>query len=708
MFRNKLGFYSLLILASLVQSSALLADDASPYRPSVNMMGELGLNTVPSARMSPEGTTRFTISRTAPYTQASLGLQITNRLYIGLRQTSESKNFSSETLHLYPGLDAKYMLYPERRFVPQIAVGVQSAFGHKRMAAEYLTLSKRYEDLDFTFGFGWGRMATQGGLPNPLILNRLLGSSNRDIDGENPNTPADWFKGDMGLFGGIEYTTPVNGLSFKADLNSDGWKAEKQNDRSFQKPSPWSVGLSYSPVSWIDAGIAYAKNETIMARISLTGQLGHWPFQDSKRETNIPLTPNRPDISYSDESDFISSESQLGLDRIFINDHSAKADLNIPDNVSTPHQIGESARYLSNISGKNPEQIRLHLKQYGLSGMDIVLNRSDLEQAIVMHRGSVEEIWRNVQFRNNEDKIPFLEKLSRMNMAKSQNSFHVDLVNDVSLSEEDSGLLHRTGITASYRQFFGQHFLSYQSLRLNISDNLEKLNEYRGISFLPVRGDIDKFTQKRLILDLSYYMGLATLAPDLHVASGFGYLEEMYMGLTGEVLYRPFHKNWAIGLETSLAFKREPKTIWALGLNGDHILTGFVNGYYEIPNTGTTLKVSAGRFLAGDFGGTVDLSNTFENGVKIGADISASNFSDRDVYGGKTNVYTGIHVSLPLGSLPYIPDGTRIITNAAPLGRDTSQRLDNPTQLYNRTENLSYRHITRQWSQMMPVQNLSP
>ena len=136
--------------------------------------------------------------------------------------------------NLYPGMDVKLELFDERRFRPQISVGLQSAFGHKRMAAEYLAMSKRYENFDFTLGFGWGRLATRGGLPNPILLNQLTGSAHsRDIDGEDPNSPKDWFTGDIGIFGGFEYKLPVDGLSFKADITSDGWTAEKTSGIQF-------------------------------------------------------------------------------------------------------------------------------------------------------------------------------------------------------------------------------------------------------------------------------------------------------------------------------------------------------------------------------------------------------------------------------------------------------------------------------------------
>lgn len=674
------------------------------------MMGELGLNTIPSARMSPEGTARFTVSRMARYTTASAGLQITDRLYLGLRQTSESNSLSSETLHLYPGMDAKWMLYPEKRFVPQISVGLQSAFGHKRMAAEYLTMSKQYEKFDFTFGFGWGRLATRNGMPNMMLFNNISSDEARDIDGENPNKPSDWFKGDMALFGGVEYATPINGLALKADWNSDGWEAEKESNTNFDTPAPWSVGLSYRPVSWMDTGIAYAGNNSVMARVTFTGNAGQWPWENALAHAPVKMLPNRPEMVIPDENDddeeddlpqppYVHEEA-MGLTRIFIDDNKAEANVTLKENIATPRQIGDAARYLSNIAGKTPEQIILHVRAYGLKGIDVTLNRADLERAFLKRQGSAEEIWQSTTFLHDGKDIPLSQMVAEMRRAKPDDGFKLNVLNDVSLSEEDSGVLYRTALGLSYTQNSGHNFLSVISARLNLKDNLKKLNEYRAISMLPVRGDVDKFTENRIVIDRNYFMGLATLAEDLHIASAIGYLEEMYMGLSTEILYRPFDKNWAIGVESALAYKRDPYTMWALGPNGDHILSGFLNSYYEVPDSGTTIKASVGRFLAGDIGGTLGISNEFKNGVKLSANISASNHSDSDIYGGKTNVYTGIQISLPLGSLSFVPDGSRIITNAAPLGRDTAQRLDNPTNLYERTETLSYRHITRQWNQI--------
>ena len=92
----KRNFLLSLSLCCLLPSLAYAEGDPDS-NPTLNILGELGLNTVPSARMSPEGTMRFTVARMNPYTHAAMGLQISDKLYVALRQTSESDNVSSDS-----------------------------------------------------------------------------------------------------------------------------------------------------------------------------------------------------------------------------------------------------------------------------------------------------------------------------------------------------------------------------------------------------------------------------------------------------------------------------------------------------------------------------------------------------------------------------------------------------------------------------------
>ncbi len=661
---------------------------------SASLTGTLGLNVIPNARMDPVGTIRATYSHFGPYDHGSVGAQIADNLYLGFRQTADDE----QDTHLFPGMDLKFRLFNEKRFRPEISFGMQSVLGHKRMAGEYLALSKRYENFDFTFGAGWGRMGTRQTIANPMLF-KNFSSSHRSLDGESPNSPKDWFSGRAGLFAGLQYDVPaVRGFSFKTDWSSDDWNAERHAYSEFDAPPPWSIGISYRPYDWIDAGFAMSGLNHMMLRLSFSPNLKDWVPRAAETPAFVEMISGRPDEMPLQHHSNEETSEQLGLRHVDFSNLRADADLEISPTLPAAFQIGQGARHLSNISGKNPEQLSFSLMHYGLRGPNLTLNRRDLEQASLTHQGSAEEIWHNTLIDDQIERAmpPALKRAKEK--FKQSFGFKVDWVSDFSLAEDDAGILYRTALVPSLTKRIGKHFTTEHAVRFNLADNLQQLSQYRGVSLYPVRSDISVFTQNGILVDRQYLAGFATLAKDVHVSASIGYLEEMYAGITGEILYRPFDKPWAIGLDLNQSMKRDPYAIWGLASNGDHILSGFVNGYYEVPNTGATFKASAGRYLAGDVGGSLALDNEFDNGVKAGAFIVATNRSDFDLYGGKTNLYAGMTISMPLGSLPLIPDGSRMISHTKPLGRDTAQRLDNPVSLYEVTEPISYRSITRHWS----------
>ncbi|MCB1550922.1 MAG: YjbH domain-containing protein [Alphaproteobacteria bacterium] len=663
-------------------------------RDSASLSGTLGLNLIPNARMDDVGMMRVNYSRFAKSAHASLGVQISDRLYLGFRQTVDKQ----DDPHLFPGMDLKFKLFEERAYRPEISVGLQSALGHKRMAAEYLALSKRYRDFDFTLGLGWGRMGTRQTIPNPLLV-KSFSSAKRKLDGENPNQPSDWFTGDAGLFGGIQYDIPtIDGLSIKADWSSDNWQAEQSASSSFNAPAPWSIGLSYRPYDWIDAGIAMAGLDHFMARISLSPNLQGWEARSSSPEPPIALLDGRPTLPALYQSGYAETSEQIGLSRIGFNDIRAEAVLDLKDTTPSAFQIGQGARHLSNMAGQRPEQIAFQLARYGLRGPSLILNRRDIEQAGLTHQGSAEEIWRNTLI---EDIVPKSIQIAREKFKESF-GFRIDWISDLSLAEDENNILYRTALIPSLTKRIGKHFITENAMRFNLADNFDHMSDYKGVSLTPIRSDIEAFTKQSLIIERQYLAGFVSLAKDLHAAASLGYLEEMYAGLTGEILYRPFGKSWAIGVEVHEAVKRDPTASLALAPNGDPVLSGFLNGYYEFTGTGATLQASVGRYLAGDVGGSLALNNEFDNGVRVGGFVVATNKSDFDVYGGETNLYAGMNLSMPLGSLPFIPDDSRLILNTKPLGRDTAQRLENPVALYDVTEPLSYRSLTRHWSALTP------
>jgi hypothetical protein len=666
------------------------------------LMGALGLNTVPSARMDPVGTVRAAASTMDPYLNAQLGLQIAAPLYIGLRQTAEISSLRGRALRLFPGMDIKLRLHEKGPVAPEISAGLQSAFGARRMAGEYLALSKRYGNFDFTGGIGWGRLGGAGRLPNPFGLLGGHFRKDRAPDSPLPEAAGDWFTGrDAGLFGGVEYFLPFfDRLSLKADWSTDGYEAEKASF-DYHAPKPWSVGVSYRPEPWLNLGTAFVGGNKVMGTLSVQEPLGNWPHRYKSESRPAPLNPARAGEAQPAEMERAAAADRITLYGAGSADRRAYAMLDIDGNSSLPQQIGRAARPMANNAGAIVEELDITPVRDGLRGPTVSLNRRDLEAAMARHNGSPEEIWRDAfvapQSLPTAGERSWLRPFLNGRPEHFLSTFHLTLDNDVSLAENDSGVLYRTSLIAELREQVGAHVVTGTALRLNLKDNLSQLEDIRPPSFPSVRGDVDRFAAHRAALDRFYSGWLTSITPNLHFAASAGLLEEMYTGAGAEILWRPFGKTFALGAEAWSAYKRDPLTPLSLGVD-NHVLTGHVNAYYEIPNSDLTLEARVGRYLAGDFGGTLAVARTMDNGVKVRGFITATNQSDVNIFGAPANLYSGVEITLPFGDRRYLPPGSALRLAASPLGRDAGQTLDNPLPLYELTEPFSERQIIRHWN----------
>ncbi len=677
-----------------------VAPAAAAQRHTPALMGPLGLNTVPSARMETPGTARLSVSTLDPYAHGVLGFQIAAPLWIVIRQSAQMSSLNGDPDRLYPGVDLKLQLLKETRYRPALALGLQSALGHKRMAAEYLTASKRYKSFDFTAGMAWGRLGSAAHINNPLkYLHDHFGKGRR-LDGEEPNEPNNWFTGpDVGLFAGIEYFTHwIDGLSFKADWGADRSVIESRRF-NYDPPAPWALGFAYSPVDWLHAGAALVGGDKLMGQLTLRAPVQNWFGRPGRDEPVTPLRAYRTGLALPGEMTAAAQRDNLYLYDAQRESGVASASLLLSPYHPTPRQIGRAARHMANHGGEIVETLQIEPVSWGLRGRTVSLQRRDLEQALVRHQGSPQEIWRGAAFLDPPPGGTIFHDLThdRFNIF-GLHLFRLILDQQVSLSEEDSGLLYRTALLLEETRQLSENFWLGGTLRFDLTDNLDRLREIRPRAVLPVRSDIDIFAERAVSLDRTFLSWMTTLKPDLHVSLTGGYLEEMYGGVSGEILWRPFGKTFVLGAEAYQVFKRDPFSDLNGGFTGDSLLTGHLQAWYEIPRTGLTIQARAGRYLAEDIGGTLALQRDFANGAKLGAFVAVTDTTDIDIFGSATHVYSGLNLRLPLGHIEHGLEGSKIRLRAAPLGRDAGQALDAPLKLYEISEPLSKRHIARHWT----------
>ena len=268
-----------------------------------------------------------------------------------------------------------------------------------------------------------------------------------------------------------------------------------------------------------------------------------------------------------------------------------------------------------------------------------------------------------------------------------------------------------TGIEAFWIQTFGnpEEFYLYQAgvmvnggysfdgktsvagtIKANLLQNFDKFNftTDRAPSTLPrVRTNIREYVSgSDITMENLYLHWNDRIAENLYAQVYGGYLETMYGGIGGELLYRPVDSNLAFGFDINYVQQRS----WDNDLDffDYKVLTGHANVFWQpefLPDTLLTVKV--GQYLAKDKGVTIDFAKRFDSGIVVGAYAAITNVSSEEY--GEGSFTKGFYLSIPFdlfslkpakgsGKIPWIP-----------ISRDGGQALNRPIELFGTTNERS-------------------
>jgi hypothetical protein len=175
------------------------------------------------------------------------------------------------------------------------------------------------------------------------------------------------------------------------------------------------------------------------------------------------------------------------------------------------------------------------------------------------------------------------------------------------------------------------------------------------------------------------------LSPNVFAILRAGYLESMFAGAGGEVLWRPEGQRWALGGDLYEVQQRDFDRLF--GLQSYRALTGHVSLYYASPWYALNFVVRAGQYLARDRGVTFEMSRRFSTGVEIGAFFTKTNVSSAQF--GEGSFDKGIVIRIPIGWVAPINTQTELGTILRPVQRDGGQRLLGDAILYDETRRTS-------------------
>ena len=655
-----------------------------------NDFGGVGLLQTPTARMAPAGELSLNANRTVPYSRYSLSLQPLDWLEGTFRYTSISNRmYGSEALsgnqsYKDKAVDAKARLWQESHWLPEVALGFRDIGGTGLFSSEYFVANKRYKNLDFSLGIAWGYIGNRGDLDNPLgYLDDRFDTrpANSNTNAGNVNTSS-YFRGSPALFGGIAYQTPWAPLSLKIEFDGNDYKHEPQNNNQMQD-SPINIGAVYKLNENIDLTAGWERGNTALFGITL-----HTNFVSRKapiksydppvapRPAQKPTTPPEQ-VDWAAVSKQLENNAGYSVERIAQRDSELMVYGEQSKYFYAAKGVGRASRILDNNANDEIQWFTLVNKRYDMPVEETSVPRSTFRNVV-----------------NNEQDLVDLHRTTEVNRATAHYdktlyqqkpdpfTYGFGLGYQQNLGGPDGFLLYQISAYAEGQYRFTPRTWASGGISANLLNNYDKF-KYDAPSNLPrVRTDLRQYvTTSEVTMPALQLNHAKRLDQDLFGMVYGGYLEPMYAGVGGEVLYRPMGERWSIGAD--LNYVRQRAFDQGFGLRDYRTVTGHITSYTKLPFD-LDAAVSVGRYLARDWGTTIDISREFTNGVKFGGWVTRTTASSEEY--GEGSFDKGIYISIPFDEMMSVSTMSRANIAWAPLTRDGGAMLHRQYSLHTMTD----------------------
>lgn len=664
-------------------------------RQSHTLYGGIGLINTPTARFDKDGEFLFGASNDDPFNRLYSKMQFFPWLEVVLRY-SELENTSYEGLDQTAkdkGIDAKIRLFKETQYIPEIAIGIRDFGGNGYFSSEYIVATKNFNNFDFNIGMGWGKLNGKKQLSNPFSVfsDSFDSRSSGNFGGGTLNLNTLFSGETASVFGGIEYYTPFPNLSLKLEYDTtdysysirQGEKEFREKGDLFRVDSNFNYGLNYrwntSERDKVDLSIGYVRGNTIFANVSVHSNLNFsgTPKYIAPSETiNIPYL--EPISELNDEwkkylyDTIIWQMANEGMvtHSIIFNGNELQVEISQGRFQNTMQAIDLASRILANNSPKNIDQITVINLDHGIETLRATIPRKDLVASVA--NGPLDETL--VTFNPPESK-------SNNKIIKDNEFLYPNFYWEIKP--------HLLGTLQHQVQFYfwqlealiHTEYSIKKGLYLTTDIGINIKNNYENYTWHVADGQLHHVRQDRRLYLTEGESGLRRMALDyttsinsnIKAKMSLGYLEWMYGGIGGEILYIPDHKKWALGVDAYWLKQREFDQKFSF--RDYETITGLMTFYYDVPFYDMRLKLSAGQFLAKDKGAHIDLSRRFQTGARVGAIVALTDCDSDCVGEGSFNKW--IYFNLPM-DLFYSRSTTksRAVYAWSPLTKDAGQRVD--------------------------------
>jgi hypothetical protein len=775
-----------------------------------NFSGSIGLIDMPSARMASDGLASIGLSFFEKTQHYSLNFQALPWLEGSFRYTGLTTFNTDFPVYYDRAFGLKVRLLEESGTWPAVAIGTKDLVGTGVYSGEYVVASKQIGPLDFTLGMGWGRLASANTIRNPLTLisDSFRTRAANDVGQGGNFSFGRYFHGpDAGIFGGVAWETPVQGLTLMAEYSSDSY-TEETITSNFAPRSQVNFGASYQLGQNVTLGAGWIYGRSVYGTLafsidptedSYTDRLGPplpppYVRSEDEQQRSLEAARRRRDGSrpVADEmlADVLWRNAQVQDVAIVGQTLNVRVINPSPALCSTlAHQIAPYAGDILRLSLNgvqcpiaNPPTAReialretwppLVLASTGPLTIDAsgprrpsgaeaeARIRRNLQAqnirllALSLRDGEASLYYENSYYNTEAEAI---DRLLRILMADAPENIEVfrfisvesglpnaqvviprgtaerafaqqgtyNIFRDQGRhlpapaanpllyeAQRDSYPAFNWSIAPQLRQqlFDPNNPVGVQLLlgaeavleilpgtRLMAQADIDILNTFdvtrTSNSVLPhVRSDfVNYFAKGKTGIGILQLEQNFRLNPSTFVSLRAGYLESMFAGLGGEVLWRPEGQRWALGWDLYYVKQREFDRLF--GLKTYNQTTGHMTLYYESPWYNLDFQFRIGRYLAGDWGTTVQVSRRFASGIEVGVFATKTNVSAKQF--GEGSFDKGIIIRMPLSALLPIHTQQSFDMNLRPIQRDGGQTLNGDAQLYGRLRRASEGELRR-------------
>ena len=681
---------------------------------SKNMYGTPGgLIDMPTAEMAPDGELSGTISHSGGTTKTTLSFQILPRLTGSFRYSALSNYRPGRgTPGAYPNssyydrsFDLRYQLLTEGTYRPGVAVGLRDFIGTGLYASEYLVATKSIgSQVRVTGGLGWGRLGSFNSFTSTGTRPALgaIGS------GGNLRTDR-WFRGPVSAFGGVSYQA-TDRLKFAVEYSTDAYSEETGGGQDpgaalFQRKSPWNFGVDYKVSRAINVGAYYLYGSEFGVKVSLALDAKGSPVPGGAETAPLPVSvrpkfsardlgwtvePGRAAGVRADVAKGLANEGMV-LEGMKLEGNRVRVVLRNPRYDVEAQAVGRAARVLSRTLPASVEEFTIAQTANGMPTGAVTMKRSDIEQ---LENAPARDMLRRMTFSGGADAW---DGITPVDGTYPRLSWSFGPFAKLSVFDPDNPVRADVGLRLAGDYFIAPGWVASGAVSVKLAGNLDAPPSGRtgaGAGTLPPVRSNGRFyaagnDPKIEYLTLAKY---GRFGQDWYSRITVGYLEQMYAGVSGEVLWKPVTSRLALGAELNYVGQRDFDQLF--GLRGYEIATGHVSAYYDLGN-GFHGQLDMGRYLAGDWGATVALDREFGNGWRVGAYVTKTNVSSAAF--GEGSFDKGIRITMPMSWAIGSPSKRKNQVVIQSLTRNGGARLAVNGRLYDTVRDTHRPEMAKTW-----------